>query len=153
MDVPRLGGKSSKLQLPTTATTPQDLSCVCNLHHSSRQCWVLTPLSKARDQTHILMNTSQVHCHWATRENCTGLLSWYSLFAPLFASPLEFLSVPQIYCVASHFLCVFYHAVSSTWTMPSSSSALPFRGYTQTYIPSPPSPSLSNSSSFSRSHL
>ena len=28
-----------------------------NLHHSSRQCWIPDPLSEARDQTYILMNT------------------------------------------------------------------------------------------------
>ena len=38
-----------------------DPSLVCNLHHSSQQCWILNPLCKARDQTHILMDTSRVH--------------------------------------------------------------------------------------------
>ena len=33
-----------------TATAKQDLSHVCNLHHSSWQCQILNPLSKARDQ-------------------------------------------------------------------------------------------------------
>ena len=33
--------------------------CVCNLHHSSRKCWILNPLSEARDQTCVLMDTSQ----------------------------------------------------------------------------------------------
>ena len=37
-----------------------DLSCVCDLHHSSRQRWILKPLSEARDQTHILMDTDRV---------------------------------------------------------------------------------------------
>ena len=31
-----------------------------HLHRSSRQCQILIPPSKARDQTHILMGTSQV---------------------------------------------------------------------------------------------
>uniref|UniRef100_A0A8D1N3X5 Uncharacterized protein n=1 Tax=Sus scrofa TaxID=9823 RepID=A0A8D1N3X5_PIG len=50
MEVPRLGVKS-ELQLPvcTTATATQDLSHVCNLHHSSWQCRILNPLSEARD--------------------------------------------------------------------------------------------------------
>ena len=30
------------------------------LHHSSQQCWILNPLSKARDRTHNLMDTSGV---------------------------------------------------------------------------------------------
>jgi len=39
--------------------TPQP-SQVCNLHHSSRQRWTLNPLNKARDQTCILMDPSQI---------------------------------------------------------------------------------------------
>ena len=33
---------------------------VTGLHHSSQQCWILNPLSEARDQTHVLMDASQV---------------------------------------------------------------------------------------------
>ena len=32
-------------------------------HHSSQQCQIINPAIKARDQTHILMNTSWVHYH------------------------------------------------------------------------------------------
>ena len=62
MEVPRLGVEL-ELQLPAyaTATATQDPSCVCNPHHSSQQCWILNPLSKAKDQTHTLMGTSRVH--------------------------------------------------------------------------------------------
>ena len=67
-EVPRLGVQSD-LQLPAyataTATATQDLSHVCNLHHSSRQCQIPNPQSKARDGTHILMDTSRVHFHRA----------------------------------------------------------------------------------------
>ena len=42
-----------------------DLSCICNLYHSSRQHWILNPQSKARDRTSILMDTSRVHYRWA----------------------------------------------------------------------------------------
>ena len=44
----------------TTATATQDLSCLCDLHHSSRQCRILNPLSEARDRTPILMDTSLI---------------------------------------------------------------------------------------------
>ena len=32
-----------------TATATQDLSCVCNLQHSSQQCQIPDPMSEARD--------------------------------------------------------------------------------------------------------
>ena len=50
MEVPRLGVKS-ELQLPPypTATATQDLNCICDLHHSSRQCQILNPPSEAGD--------------------------------------------------------------------------------------------------------
>ena len=62
MEVPRLGIQS-ELYLPayTTATATPDLSCICNLHHSSRQRQILNPLIEARDGLCILMDTSQVH--------------------------------------------------------------------------------------------
>ena len=37
-----------------TATATPDLSCICNLHHSLQQYWILNPLSEARNRTHIL---------------------------------------------------------------------------------------------------
>ena len=66
MEVPRLGIKL-ELQLPayTTVTAMQDLSYICNLHHSTQHHWIHNPLSDARDQTRILMVTSQVCYHWA----------------------------------------------------------------------------------------
>ena len=56
MEVPRLGVES-ELQLPTTATATAtlDLSYTCYLHHSAQQRQILNPLSRARDQTCILM--------------------------------------------------------------------------------------------------
>ena len=57
MEVPRLGVEL-EVQLPayTTATATQDLSRICDLYHSSQQGWILNPLIKIRDQTHILMD-------------------------------------------------------------------------------------------------
>ena len=67
MEVPRLGIESEiQLLAYTTATAMQDLSRVCNLHHSSLQCWILNPVSEARDKTCNLMVTSQIYFHWAT---------------------------------------------------------------------------------------
>ena len=49
IEVPRLGMESELLAYPT-ATAMQDLSCICDLHHSSQQHWILNPLtSKSRD--------------------------------------------------------------------------------------------------------
>ena len=64
MEVPRLRVEL-ELQLAAyiTATETQDPSCICNLHHSSWQCWILNPLSEARDRTRILMDTNQIHYH------------------------------------------------------------------------------------------
>ena len=62
MEVPRLGVRS-ELQLTayTTATATRDLSRTGDLHHSSRQCQILNPLSQAQDGTLILKDTSWVH--------------------------------------------------------------------------------------------
>ena len=49
MEVPRRGG-----QIRATAA---------ELHHSSRQCWILNPLIEARDQTYILMDARQICFH------------------------------------------------------------------------------------------
>ena len=49
-------------QLPAyaTATATRDPSHVCDLHHSSRQRWILNPLREARDRTCSLMIPSQI---------------------------------------------------------------------------------------------
>jgi len=60
----------------STATATPDLSCVCNLHHSSQQCQILNLLSKTRDWTCILMDASHVHFHW-TRMGTPPVFSFY----------------------------------------------------------------------------
>ena len=65
--VPRLGVKSElQLLAYATATATQDPSRLCDLHHSSRQCQILNPVSEARDRTCILMDTSLICFHCAT---------------------------------------------------------------------------------------
>ena len=61
MELPRRGVKS-ELQLPaySTATAMPDLSCICSLCHSLQQCLILNPLSEARGQTCVLMDTTRV---------------------------------------------------------------------------------------------
>ena len=62
MEVPSLGVET-ELQLPTYAITTAtwDPSHICDLHCNSWQHCIFNPLSEARDRTHILMDTSQVH--------------------------------------------------------------------------------------------
>ena len=61
MEVPRLGVESElQLQAYATATAMPDLSCVCDLHHSSQQRWILDPLSEARDSARNLMDPSRI---------------------------------------------------------------------------------------------
>ena len=61
MEVPRLGVEAElQLSAYNTATATKDLSWVFDRHHSSRQCWILNPLSEARDRTRILMDTSRI---------------------------------------------------------------------------------------------
>ena len=61
MEVPKLGAQL-ELQLPAyaTAIAMQDLSHICDLHHSSLQNQILNPLSKTREQIWVLMDTSWV---------------------------------------------------------------------------------------------
>jgi len=61
MEVLRLGVKSElQLLACTTDTAIPDPSHIRNLRHSSQQHQILNPLSEARGQSHMLMDTSQV---------------------------------------------------------------------------------------------
>ena len=63
------GSSQARSQIGTVANglhdSPINQSHICSLHHSSQQCWILNPLSKARDRTCVLMDTSWVCYHWA----------------------------------------------------------------------------------------
>ena len=68
MEVPRIGVELElQLLAYTTVIATPDLSHVFNLHHSSWQEGILNPLSKARDQTCILMDPNQIRYHQAMR--------------------------------------------------------------------------------------
>ena len=79
MEIPRLGIKL-ELQLPVYTTAMPDPSCLCDLYHSSWQCWIFNPLSKARDVTCILMDTSWIHYHWAIMGTLVLVLSHVLLY-------------------------------------------------------------------------
>ena len=62
MEVPRLGIQSELLLLAySRATAIPDPSHICN--HSSWQCWILNPLSEARDGTCNVMVPSRIRFH------------------------------------------------------------------------------------------
>ena len=66
------GGSQARRLIGAVAASPRqptarwDLSHVFDLYHSSRQRWLLNPLSKARDRTRNLMVPSQIHFYGAT---------------------------------------------------------------------------------------
>ena len=62
MEVPQARGQigAAVAYATATATAAWDPSCIFELHHSSQQCWILNPLSKARDGTRSLTDTSPV---------------------------------------------------------------------------------------------
>ena len=75
MEVLRLGVESEQL-LPAyvTGTATQVLSHVYDLHHSSRQRWILNPLSKAQDQTRNLTVPSRTRFCCAMTETLSDSL-------------------------------------------------------------------------------
>ena len=96
MEVPRLG-VGLELQLPATAraTAMQDPSHICTLHHSSWQCQILNPLSKARDRTHNLMVFSWICFRCTTMGTPDHFLLKFFLF--VFLGPhLRFMEVPRL---------------------------------------------------------
>ena len=77
MEVPRLGVELKlQLQAYTTAKATRDLRFVCDLHHSSCQCWILNPLSKARDRT-LISQIHRIRYCWATWETPPNQLWWH----------------------------------------------------------------------------
>ena len=62
MEVPGLGVESKlRLMAYATGTATQDLSLVCDLHHSSQQHRILNLLDKARDGVCVVMDASLIH--------------------------------------------------------------------------------------------
>ena len=92
MEVPRLGVKLElQVLVYTTATAVPDPSCVCDIQHSSQICQIINPLSKARYQTHVLMDSSQYHHQCAKTGFLFFLLySSYSRLLWLFWAHMNF---------------------------------------------------------------
>ena len=66
VEVPRLGANQNYSCRPTPQPQQwQDLNYICDLHHSSRQCWIPHPVIKVRDQTsHPHGRQSASHHMW-----------------------------------------------------------------------------------------
>ena len=121
MEVPRLGVKS-ELQLPAyiTSTAMLELSFTCNLHCSSQQHQILNPLSKARDRTCILMNTSQICFCWATMGTPSlHIKFWCVVFPPSFVSRwylISFLTPLVVQEYVIRLLKVILYCNLKSWT-------------------------------------
>ena len=68
----------------------QDSNILCDIHHSSLQCRILNPRSKARSQTHILLDTTWVCDRWASMGTpCTALHFKNKISAPETSSDFQ----------------------------------------------------------------
>ena len=74
------GSSQARGRIRATATATPDLGCVCKLHHSSRQCQILNPLSKSRDRTCVLVNPSHTRLH-CSRTGKIDLYIWSGVSA------------------------------------------------------------------------
>ena len=99
MEIPRLGVEL-ELQPPAyitaTAIATRDPIHICDPRHSSQQRQILNPLSKASDQTHILMDSSG----FITTEPWQELLEkydWNMINIPWTLIPKESASYIQIF--------------------------------------------------------
>ena len=95
MEFPRLGVKSElQLLVYATATAMQDPSCICDLHHSSKQWRILDPLNEARARTLIFVDGNRL-VGSVTTEPQWGLPLFYFL---------PFLKFISLLTSASHYL-------------------------------------------------
>ena len=78
----RIGAAAASLHMATL-----DPSHICDQCCSLQQCWILNPLNKARDQTHIFMDTSQVLNPLSHNGNSLSHCSWMASFQVSWLSP------------------------------------------------------------------
>ena len=118
MEVPRLGVEWELQMLAyITGTAMQDPSCICDLHHSSWQHWILDPLSEARDWTQILMDTSRVLNPLSHNRNIsrTFSLSHTETLCPFDTdSPSPFPPAPGNHCST---FCLYEWLQNFTWIL------------------------------------
>ena len=79
----------------TTATTPPNLSCICDLCCSLQQHQILNPMSKTRDQTHIFTETTSGPSPTKPHGNSSNT-TFFFVFLP-FLGPLPWrMEVPRL---------------------------------------------------------
>ena len=96
----------------TTATATKDPSCICDLHCSLWQRWILKPLREARDRTCILMDTSQVlNVLSHNRNSCC-------VFNPSKSSFTHRYHILFVYLIACNTRCngIYKCFISTGWT-------------------------------------
>ena len=80
-------------------------SCICDLCPSLQQCWILNPLSKARDWIHILteamLGSSPAEPHWKL-QHCD-----FSVMKPHRVKCRPEAPHPQFYCLVIGFMMKF----------------------------------------------
>ena len=86
-----------------TATTTPDPSCVCGLHHSSRQCQILNPLREDRDWTWVRIDASQINFCWAMMG--TPVCWSYMLLWDFFFLYFSVVSSLWFFNVNNHLIC------------------------------------------------
>ena len=98
-------GWEFELQLPayTTATATQDPSHVFNLPHSSWQCQILNLLSKGRDGTCVLMDTSRLITAEPQQELPEACVFLSIILA--FQEPCFLLKLVGKHCIQFSFIC------------------------------------------------
>ena len=89
------GSSQARGPVRATAANLWDLNLVCDLHQSSWQRWILSPLSKARDWTWVLMDTSQVRYHWAMTGTPNAEIIWLHCLVAWCFSSACFVRNPQ----------------------------------------------------------
>ena len=99
----------------STITVMWDQNQVCDLHHSSRQCWILNPLSEARDGTRNLMVPSQIHFHCTMKG--TPIFSLFLMVLIFFNFIIVILQCSVNFCYTAKWPSISFFLFGHAWGM------------------------------------